>query len=74
MQDAVLRELNDALARRGPAGAINFCDLDATVPTQRVGREEGLRPVARATDSATRRTEGVIRGWFGSRCPSFEVR
>jgi hypothetical protein len=42
MQDAVLRELNDALARRGPAGAINFCDLDATVPTQRVGREEGI--------------------------------
>jgi hypothetical protein len=42
MQDAMLRELNDALARGGPAGAINFCHLDATAITQRVGREEGI--------------------------------
>ena len=42
MQDAVLRELSDALARGGPAGAINFCHLDATAIIQRVGREEGI--------------------------------
>ena len=42
MQDAMLRELNDALERGGPAGAINFCHLDATAITQRVGREEGI--------------------------------
>jgi len=42
MQDAMLRELNDALARGGPAGAINFCHLDVTAITQRVGREEGI--------------------------------
>ena len=42
MQDALLRELNDALARGGPAGAINFCHLDATAIAQRVGREEGI--------------------------------
>ena len=42
MQDAVLRELNDALDRGGPAGAIGFCHLDATAITQRVGRESGI--------------------------------
>jgi hypothetical protein len=42
MQDAMWRELNDALARGGPDGAINVCHLGATFTSQRVGREEGI--------------------------------
>jgi hypothetical protein len=49
MQDAVLRELTDALSRGGPASAIGFCHLDATFLSQRIGKEEGIA-VGRTSD------------------------
>jgi Protein of unknown function (DUF3365) len=49
MQDSVLRELNDALSRGGPASAISFCHLDATFLAQRVGKTEGIA-VGRTSD------------------------
>jgi len=61
MQDAVLRELSDALARGGPAGAINFCHLDATAITQRVGREEGI--AAGRTSDRLRSPTNAPRPW-----------
>jgi hypothetical protein len=42
MQDALLRELNEALDRGGPAGAIQSCHLDVIGVSQRVGRGEGV--------------------------------
>jgi Protein of unknown function (DUF3365) len=61
MQDAFLRELNDALARGGPAGAISFCHLDATAITQRVGREEGI--AAGRTSDRLRSPTNAPRPW-----------
>lgn len=42
MRDALMRELKEGLARGGPATAIDSCHIDATVITQRVGRESGV--------------------------------
>lgn len=42
MQDALLRELTDALARGGPTLAVNSCHVDVIKVTQRVGRQEGV--------------------------------
>jgi hypothetical protein len=42
MQDAVLRELSDALARGGAAEAIGFCHLDATAIIERLGSGAGI--------------------------------
>jgi Protein of unknown function (DUF3365) len=64
MQDAMLRELNDALARGGPAGAINFCHLDATAISQRVGREEGI--AAGRTSDRLRSPTNAPRPWAAS--------
>ena len=64
MQDAVLRELHDALARGGPAGAINFCHLDATAITQRVGREEGI--AAGRTSDRLRNPTNAPKPWAAS--------
>jgi Protein of unknown function (DUF3365) len=61
MQDAMLRELHDALARGGPAGAINFCHLEATAITQRVGREEGI--AAGRTSDRLRNPTNAPRPW-----------
>jgi hypothetical protein len=61
MHDALLRELDDALARGGPAGAINFCHLDATAITQRVGREEGI--AAGRTSDRLRNPTNAPKPW-----------
>jgi hypothetical protein len=61
MQDAALRELQDALARRGAAGAVSFCHLDATAITQRVGREEGV--VAGRTSDRLRNPTNAPKPW-----------
>jgi hypothetical protein len=42
MQDALLAELTDALAKGGPPLAINACHLEATAIAQRVARMEGV--------------------------------
>jgi Protein of unknown function (DUF3365) len=49
MHDAVVRELTDALSRGGPESAIGFCHLDATILSQRIGKEEGIA-VGRTSD------------------------
>lgn len=61
MQDAVIRELSDALARGGPAQAIDFCHLDATAATQRVGRQEGI--AAGRTSDRLRDPTNAPRPW-----------
>ena len=61
MQDAVIRELSDALARGGPAQAIDFCHLDATAAAQRVGRQEGI--AAGRTSDRLRDPTNAPRPW-----------
>jgi hypothetical protein len=61
MQDAVLRELTEALTRGGPEGAISFCHLDATFITQRVGREEGI--AAGRTSDRLRNPTNAPKPW-----------
>jgi hypothetical protein len=39
LQDAVLRELNDALSQGGPDGAINSCHIDTTLTTYLFARQ-----------------------------------
>ena len=39
MQDAMLRELTEALDRGGPASALGGCHLDAIGVAHRIGRE-----------------------------------
>jgi Protein of unknown function (DUF3365) len=64
MQDAVLRELTDALAHGAPAGAISFCHLDATAIIQRVGREEGI--AAGRTSDRLRNPTNSPKPWSAS--------
>jgi hypothetical protein len=61
MQDAVLRELNEALARGGPASAINSCHLEATFVAQRIGREDGT--AAGRTSDRLRSPTNAPRPW-----------
>ncbi len=61
MQDAVLRELTDALSRGGPASAIGFCHLDATFLSQRIGKEEGI--AAGRTSDRLRNPTNAPRPW-----------
>src|SRR5262245_9809818 len=61
IQDAVLRELDDALAHRGPAGAISSCHLDATALTERIARYEGL--AAGRTSDRLRNPTNAPRPW-----------
>jgi hypothetical protein len=61
MQDAVLRELTDALARGGPSSAISFCHLDATFVAQRVGRGEGI--AAGRTSDRLRNPTNAPKPW-----------
>ena len=49
MHDALLRELNDALARGGPGDAIDACHIDVTAVSQRLGRSHGV-PAGRTGD------------------------
>jgi hypothetical protein len=61
MQGAVLRELSDAVARRGPAGGFSFCHLDATVIIQRLGAASGT--VAGRTSDRLRNPANAPRAW-----------
>jgi hypothetical protein len=61
MQDAVLRELADTLARGGPSHAIRFSHLDATAAAQRIGRQEGI--AAGRTSDRLRDPTNAPRPW-----------
>ena len=61
MQDAVLRELTDALSRGGPGSAIGFCHLDATYTTQRIGKDTGI--AAGRTSDRLRNPTNAPRPW-----------
>jgi len=61
MQDAMLRELNDAFARGGPATAINSCHVDTTFVAQRIGKEEGT--AAGRTSDRLRSPTNAPRPW-----------
>jgi hypothetical protein len=61
MQDAVLRELTDALSRGGPGSAIGFCHLDATYVSQRIGKDTGI--AAGRTSDRLRNPTNAPRPW-----------
>jgi hypothetical protein len=61
MHDAMLRELNDGLARGGPAAAISSCHLDAIGVSQRVARGEGI--AAGRTSDRLRSPTNAARPW-----------
>ena len=61
MHGAVLRELSDALARRGPTGGFSFCHLDATAIIQRMGATDGT--VAGRTSDRLRNPANAPRAW-----------
>jgi hypothetical protein len=61
LQDAVIRELTDALSRGGPGSAMSFCHLDATFIAQRVGRQEGI--AAGRTSDRLRNPTNAPRPW-----------
>jgi hypothetical protein len=61
MQDAVLRELTDALSRGGPGSAIGFCHLDATYVSQRIGKDAGI--AAGRTSDRLRNPTNAPRPW-----------
>jgi hypothetical protein len=43
MQDALLRELSEALELGGPEFALKSCHIDVVGITRRIGRQEGVR-------------------------------
>ncbi len=61
MHDSVLRELADAFRRGGPETAIGFCHLDATVMSQRIGKEQGI--AAGRTSDRLRNPTNAPRPW-----------
>jgi hypothetical protein len=61
LQDAVLRELQDALSKGGAEGAIAFCHLDATFMAQRLARYEGV--AAGRTSDRLRNPTNAPRPW-----------
>jgi hypothetical protein len=61
MQGAVLHELSDAIARRGPTGGFGFCHLDATTIIQRIGGKGGT--VAGRTSDRLRNPANAPRAW-----------
>jgi hypothetical protein len=61
MQDAVLRELGDALTRGGPAFAMQSCHIDATAVAQRIGRYEGI--AAGRTSDRLRNPTNAPKPW-----------
>jgi hypothetical protein len=78
MQDAVLRELGDAIAKGGPEGAIGFCHLDATFMAQGLSRYEGIA-AGRTSDRLRNPTNGprpwaapLVRAHAGERARDVE--
>jgi hypothetical protein len=61
MQSALLRELTDALARRGVAGSLGFCHVEVTAITQRVSGEQGV--AAGRTSDRLRNPANAPRRW-----------
>jgi hypothetical protein len=61
MHGTVLRELSDALARRGPTGGFGFCHLDATAIIQRMNAIGGT--VAGRTSDRLRNPANAPRAW-----------
>lgn len=61
MQDALLRELTDALRTGGPAFAIKSCHIDVIAITQRIGRQEGV--AAGRTSDRLRSPTNAPRPW-----------
>jgi hypothetical protein len=61
LQDAVLRELREALSKGGPEGALAFCHLDATYVSQRLARYEGV--AAGRTSDRLRSPTNAPRPW-----------
>jgi hypothetical protein len=64
MQDAMLRELNDALEQGGPAFAIKSCHIDVVSIIQRIGRQEGV--AAGRTSDRLRNPTNAPRAWAES--------
>ena len=61
MQDALLRELTDALHQGGPAFAIKSCHIDVVGIIQRIGRHEGV--AAGRTSDRLRSPTNAPRPW-----------
>jgi len=64
MQDALLRELTDALHQGGPAFAIKSCHIDVVGIIQRIGRHEGV--AAGRTSDRLRSPSNAPRPWAAS--------
>ena len=70
IQDAVLRELNEAFARGGPEAAMRICHIDADATSHLLGREgiaagrtsDRLRS---PTNRAPQWTAGFVKTWAG---------
>jgi hypothetical protein len=61
MQDALLRELNDALDQGGPSFAITSCHIDVAGIIRRIGRQE--RIAAGRTSDRLRNPTNAPRAW-----------
>ena len=61
MQDALLRELTDAIRTGGPAFAIKSCHIDVIGTIQRIGRQEGV--AAGRTSDRLRSPTNAPRPW-----------
>ena len=61
MQDALLRELTDAIRTGGPAFAIKSCHIDVIGIAQRIGRQEGV--AAGRTSDRLRSPTNAPRPW-----------
>jgi hypothetical protein len=61
IQDAVLRELNDALARGSTTSGSAFCHVDVTAIIQRVSREDGI--TAGRTSDRLRNPANAPKAW-----------
>ena len=61
LQDAVLHQLNDELARGGQARAVGVAHLDVSAVIQRVGRQEGI--AAGMTSDRLRNPTNAPRPW-----------
>ena len=61
MQDALQRELTDALAQGGPGFAVKSCHIDVVGITRRLGRQTGL--TAGRTSDRLRNLSNAPRDW-----------
>jgi hypothetical protein len=64
MQSAVLRELNDALARGSATSGSAFCHVDVAAIIQRVSRDDGI--AAGRTSDRLRNPVNAPRAWAAS--------